>query len=197
MTFGADESARLVVVELDRRSIDALADAIAHRLRAESDPVPRRLLTTHEVAAQLGRTAAWVRQHRRELGAITIGDGVRPRLLFDPEEVAKRVAARSESESPEKPESPAVVGRTQGGPKRRSGTDVQLLPFPGENGFQGRSMTRMVRIRGLPTGLGRRHQLAGGDHRAGDDRRAACESGIVGEVAPGRRQALQAKRQPG
>ena len=131
MTFGENGSARTVVVELDRRSIDALADAIAQRLRVESDPVPTRLLTTHEVAAQLGRTAAWVRQHRSELGAITIGDGVRPRLLFNPEEVAKRVAARSESERPQKPESLATARQTPCRPKRRSGTTTQLLPFPG------------------------------------------------------------------
>ena len=42
------------------------------------------LLTARDVAALLNVDRSWVYAHARDLGAIHLGDGPRPRLRFDP-----------------------------------------------------------------------------------------------------------------
>ena len=72
-----------------------------------------------------------VRQHRHDLGAIVVGDGPRPRILFDPDQAAKSLTSRSVGERSQKPQSPVKSGQTANGRSIRSGRDVELLPFPG------------------------------------------------------------------
>jgi hypothetical protein len=50
------------------------------------------LLTAAEVSEWWGLHRGWVYQHAVELGAIPITTGRRPRLRFDPEQVARRLA---------------------------------------------------------------------------------------------------------
>jgi hypothetical protein len=120
-----------VTVELGQRSINALADAIAHRLGARTEHDDVSLVTARELAHRLGRTADWVRRHQGELGAVRLGSGPRPRLLFDPRVVAERVSARSGSESLQSQEHPAYSPKPRGRSSRSSGTTTQLLPFRG------------------------------------------------------------------
>ncbi len=69
-----------------------LAELRAIVARLQPPAAPARLLTTEEKAAELGRTAEWVRDHRQDLGVVSIGDGSRPRLYFPPGEVTVRCA---------------------------------------------------------------------------------------------------------
>jgi len=62
------------------------ADLVARRVvsllgRPVSAPA---LMTAAEVAARYGVARSWVYTHARQLGAIYLGDGPRPRLRFDP-----------------------------------------------------------------------------------------------------------------
>jgi hypothetical protein len=135
-----------IIVELGADTVQALADEIADRLdtrlgrparsqvndESDGDHVLRsRPLTTKDVAAMLGRSAAWVRQHRHELGAITISQGPRPRLMFDPATVADRLTSRSESERSQAAQQPVATGLKRRRPRRTSGTNAELLPFRG------------------------------------------------------------------
>jgi hypothetical protein len=49
------------------------------------------LLTARDVAALLNVDRSWVYAHARDLGAIHLGDGPRPRLRFDPTTVARLI----------------------------------------------------------------------------------------------------------
>jgi hypothetical protein len=88
------------IVVLDPSTVERLAmrtaDLIGQRLRltasiATEPHEPPRPLTAAEVAARWSLHPNWVYKHARELGAIPIGDGRRPRLRFDPDEVARRL----------------------------------------------------------------------------------------------------------
>jgi hypothetical protein len=88
------------IVVLDPGTVERLAirtaDLIGQRLRLTA-PIPTgpheapRPLTAAEVAARWSLHPNWVYKHARELGAIPLGDGRRPRLRFDPDEVARRL----------------------------------------------------------------------------------------------------------
>ena len=112
----------------------AVADAITDTAPATSVASADRVLSAQEVALKYGHAPSWVRQHQKELGAIKVGAGVRPRLLFDPNTVAKALASRSESERPGRVAPPTVAGGGRSGRRRRSGTDVPLLPYKGSRG---------------------------------------------------------------
>jgi hypothetical protein len=119
-----------VVVELGDRSVEALADALAGRLRGTAPPTPgTTLVTAAAVSVMLGCTVAWVRQHQADLGVIKVGDGPRPRLLFDASIVAERVVSCSASRKSERPESPVRTGPTPRGRRSPLGTDVEMLPI--------------------------------------------------------------------
>jgi hypothetical protein len=84
-------------VRLDVETIELLADRVASLLLRRLAPEPSaaqrpdRLLSAAEVSAWWGVKREWVYQHAAELGAIRIGDGERPRLRFDPDQVAVRL----------------------------------------------------------------------------------------------------------
>jgi hypothetical protein len=75
--------------------LDALADRLADRLAARLSAVepPPALLDAREVARRSGKTRRWVYDHARELGAVALGSGPRPRLGFSPDVIAQLKAA--------------------------------------------------------------------------------------------------------
>ncbi|HEX5983260.1 MAG TPA: hypothetical protein VFY69_03550 [Solirubrobacterales bacterium] len=71
-------------------SIEAIAQRIAELAAAEPPPLPERI-TAEEVSRWWGVSRRWVYDHAEELGARRMGSGRRPRLRFDPDEVAERL----------------------------------------------------------------------------------------------------------
>jgi hypothetical protein len=121
-----------VVVELGDRSVEALADALAGRLRGTAPPTPgTTLVTAAAVSVMLGCTVAWVRQHQADLCVIKVGDGPRPRLLFDASIVADRVVSCSASRGSDHHEPPVKEGQRPRPRRSPLGTDATLLPIRG------------------------------------------------------------------
>jgi hypothetical protein len=90
---GKPVSARAREVRLAPESIEALALRLSELLGPPEEPVPavegeRRMLTAAEVSRLWGVSRRWVYENARALGVRRLGDGPRPRLRFDPEEVA-------------------------------------------------------------------------------------------------------------
>lgn len=89
---------RPILVRLDPGTLERLAARtavlITERLARSQPASPQRpeLLTASEVSEWWGLHRGWVYQHAKELGAIPITTGRRPRLRFDPEQVARRLA---------------------------------------------------------------------------------------------------------
>ena len=75
--------------------LDTLADRLADRLAARLSPVApaEALIDAREVARRTGKTRRWVYEHARELGAVPLGTGPRPRLGFSPDVIAQLKAA--------------------------------------------------------------------------------------------------------
>jgi hypothetical protein len=86
------------VVQLHPDTVERLAARTAvlvtERLERSQPTEQQRpgMLTATEVSEWWGLHRGWVYQHAKELGAIPIGTGQRPRLRFDPEQVARRLA---------------------------------------------------------------------------------------------------------
>lgn len=92
-----------VEIRLDDDTIDRLAQSLAQCLnvaRPEPTVPDERRLTAAEVAERWGFDRSWVYQHSAQLGAVSVGDGPRPRLRFDPDEVDRAVAAMSARPAP-------------------------------------------------------------------------------------------------
>ena len=84
------------------------------------------LLEPAELAERLGKSRAWIYEHADELGAIRLGEGPRPRLLFDPELARERLAALA-GRNGAAPSSPRPSKRR----RRRTPKDTELLPVKG------------------------------------------------------------------
>jgi hypothetical protein len=115
--------------------LDVLADLVALRvvemLRAPA-PTPDEDLawSTSRVAAVLGMSEEWVRDHRAELGVIAV-KGARPRLMFDPVAVRAFATAREEGvRSVVRDAAPAQEMSPRR--PRRIRTDADLLPIRGD-----------------------------------------------------------------
>jgi hypothetical protein len=81
-------------LRLAPESIEALALRLAEILATEEPTPPRRqLISAEEIAEWWGVGRRWVYDHADELGARRLGAGRRPRLRFDPDEVAKHLGA--------------------------------------------------------------------------------------------------------
>jgi hypothetical protein len=79
-------------VRLAPESVEALARRLAELLTDRPRPgMSRGLLTAAEISDWWGVERAWVYAHADDLGARRLGAGPRPRLRFDPDEVAERL----------------------------------------------------------------------------------------------------------
>jgi hypothetical protein len=91
---GPDEAGEL---NLAPESIEHLALRLAELLRPAEPPrpsgVPPKMLSAAEVSRWWGVGRRWVYEHADQLGARRLGSGSRPRLRFDPDEVAERLGA--------------------------------------------------------------------------------------------------------
>ena len=77
-------------VRLDPEGVEALARRLAELMGPqESEPRREQLMSAAEVAEWWGVARRWVYEHADELGARRLGSGIRPRLRFDPAEVAE------------------------------------------------------------------------------------------------------------
>jgi len=121
---------------IERVLSEADVDAIARRvveLLGEPDPAASAaalVWTTARVAAEIGMSEEWVRDHRDDLGALP-AKGERPRLLFDPAAVRAWATAREEGErSPRRNPAPAKARRRA--PAQRMSSGVDLLPIRGD-----------------------------------------------------------------
>jgi hypothetical protein len=86
------EGAQGDALRLDPESIEALACRLAELLVPREEPKTRaQLITAEEVARWWGIGRRWVYDHADELGVRRLGGGRRPRLRFDPDEVAERL----------------------------------------------------------------------------------------------------------
>ena len=117
-------------VRLDPETVEEVATRVAELLAPRLQPArasQRRLLSAGE------------------LGAIRLGTGRRPRLRFDPDIVAERIAALAEEWRP------APRGRRRGGRRsRRISTDAaDLLPLRGDPELRSSTANR-----GWPGGAG-------------------------------------------
>lgn len=75
-------------------SIEALARRLAELLEPSDQPSqPKQLISAQAVSEWWGVGRRWVYDHADQLGARRLGTGSRPRLRFDPEEVAERLGA--------------------------------------------------------------------------------------------------------
>lgn len=112
-------SARAREVRLAPESIEALALRLSELLGPPEEPVPavegeRRMLTAAEVSRLWGVSRRWVYENAQTLGVRRLGDGPRPRLRFDPEEVADRLrSARADDDR-------ARSGARHPGPRKRN-----------------------------------------------------------------------------
>lgn len=97
----------------DRGEIRAVAHEVAKLLAPQQLP---RLLTPREVALQLSVERPRVYEHAEDLGVVRVGDGPRPRLLFDSAVLAERLRPPPPRRT-SKPPPPQTIG------------DVPLLPI--------------------------------------------------------------------
>ena len=119
---------RRAAAELTPDAIEQIAQRVAQLLR-HSEPARAdqggRLVDAGQLARQLGVTRTWVYEHSNELGAVTLGDGPRPRLRFDPETAAQALQARRRPQ----PAQPSASDTPRPGrPRRRPPSTVPLLP---------------------------------------------------------------------
>lgn len=76
-------------LQLDERTIDAIACRVVEQLRATAgESTSSSLVDAAELARLLGVDRSWIYAHADELGAVRLGTGAKPRLRFDVE-VAK------------------------------------------------------------------------------------------------------------
>lgn len=92
---GQGSSSRVTEIRLAPEAIEALALRVAELLAAAPPAVgasrARKMLSAAEVAELFGVSRRWVYDNAEALGARRLGAGVRPRLRFDPDEVAERI----------------------------------------------------------------------------------------------------------
>jgi hypothetical protein len=106
-------------VDLSRGSIEALATRLAELLGDPSPKSDRRdggdMITAAEVSARWGISRRWVYENAGALGAMRLGGGPRPRLRFDPAEVADRLGAPAVGPGPMRPDMRRSTGSAERG----------------------------------------------------------------------------------
>ena len=80
--------------DLERRIAERVAGRVVELVRDELGlrQSTGEWIDAKEVARRWGFSRAWVYAHARQLGAVPTGDGPRPRLRFDAEQVAEAVS---------------------------------------------------------------------------------------------------------
>lgn len=79
-------------VRLDPESVEAIARRLAELLADRKAEAPGGgLISAETVAERWGVSRRWVYEQAERLGARRIGAGSRPRLRFDPDEVAEQL----------------------------------------------------------------------------------------------------------
>lgn len=121
-------------LELDQRSAELLAELVADRLSHCLVPrllADQPLLDAATIARRIGRSREWVYRHATEMGAVSLGDGERPRLGFELAKVAEYLDACETSRRTSELAKPEVVQkrrRAAGGTNRQGG---DFLPIRG------------------------------------------------------------------
>jgi hypothetical protein len=77
-------------LDLDGGIAQAIAAEVVALVREELGlrPTAEDWIDAREAARRFGLSRAWIYAHARQLGAVSIGSGPRPRLRFDPRVVA-------------------------------------------------------------------------------------------------------------
>jgi ABC-type amino acid transport substrate-binding protein len=125
-------------VRLPDDQLERLADLVVERLRGAglASPRPRSFVDAHAVAAAIGMSVDFVREHADELGVVRQGVGVRPRLRFDLERALSAWDARQAGERSDAAEVPTAAGAPRRRRRPASGTGVELLPIRGPQGVR-------------------------------------------------------------
>jgi hypothetical protein len=116
---------------LSGADIEAVACRVVELLEERLTRRPGRLVDAGEIAGRHDLRREWVYAHADELGAIRLGAGERPRLRFDPEVVAERLAACSAGRRSQAPQEPAPARKPSRRRRRRTGSETKLLPIRG------------------------------------------------------------------
>jgi hypothetical protein len=139
---------RRAAAELTPEAIEAIAQRVAELLGREgSTPsdwnggVAGELVDASELARRFALTRWWVYDHANELGAVTLGDGPRPRLRFDPEIAAQVLRARRRTAASDSAQPNG--GRGPGRPRRRP-APVPLLPVHDPRARRIRPLSRSI-----------------------------------------------------
>lgn len=103
---------------LDEASIEAIARRVVELLGNKGKTDEGELISAAELAQRLGVERSWVYANARQLGAVRLGVGSRPRLRFD----AARARAALTLEA-----GPVAIGRARR-TRRPRATPVQLPP---------------------------------------------------------------------
>jgi hypothetical protein len=145
---GALARVRRAAAELTPEAVELIALRVVQLLRhegttqADAAGIAPELVSADQLAKRLGLTRAWVYGHASELGAITLGDGPRPRLRFDPAIAAQALQARRRHTSLVGSRQ-APVGSGVGRPRRRK-APVPLLPVHEPGSRRIRSLSRVA-----------------------------------------------------
>jgi hypothetical protein len=141
---GAWTRVRRAAASLTPEAIEQIAQRVAQLLRYEpggsDEPAALpHLVDAGQLARLLGVSRQWIYEHANELGAITIGDGSKPRLRFDPA-VASLVVERRRRRAPAA--EPQLDGPPRAGRPRGRRTTVPLLPVYESKSGQRRIVAR-------------------------------------------------------
>jgi hypothetical protein len=109
---------------IDQATIDAIADAVVERLRAET-PQAGRKLTAAEVAERQGVSVDTVYANASRWGGVKVGAGPKARWRFDADALAERLTGSGDS-----PEGVAQAARPTSR-RRPSSEGADLLPIRG------------------------------------------------------------------
>ena len=130
---------RSIANQLSPETIEQIARRVVQLLREPADHAqehheapdiqePTGLLTATQLAHKLGVNRSWVYQHAHTLGAITLGNGPKPRLRFDPQTTTTLLAANNNLTAGQPAPAPAPPAR-RGRPRKHTPSTTPLLPI--------------------------------------------------------------------